>query len=64
MGTRSSERRRGSPRETGYILEGSVLEASPEARYRATGADNSELSMAAWQIERGHINGVDVSRQM
>lgn len=64
MGTRSSERRRGSPPETGYILEGSVLEAPPEARYRATGADGPELSVAAWQIGRGHINGVNVSRQI
>ena len=40
----------GSPPGTGYVLEGSRLDASPVA--------------AAWQIRRGRIDGVDVSGQV
>jgi hypothetical protein len=64
MGARSSERPNGSPPEPGYLLEGRVLEVPPEARYRATGANGPDLSVAAWRIRRGHINAVDVSRQI
>ena len=40
----------GTPPETGYVLEGSLLDALPVA--------------AAWHIRRGHIDGVDVSDQV
>ena len=64
MRTRSFEQLTGSPPETGYALEGSVLEARPGPRLRTPGTDGRGPSVAAWRIRWGHINGVDVSRQV
>jgi hypothetical protein len=64
METCSSERLRGSPRESSYVLEGNVLEARQGAQPPRTGTAGLGPSVAAWRIRRGHINGVDVSRQV
>jgi len=49
---------------TGYVLEGSVLEARQLAPPRATGTAGLGRSVAAWRIRRGYVNGVDVSGQV
>lgn len=53
-----------SPPETGYFLDGTVVEVAPDARRQAPGHGGPESVVAAWRIRRGRINGVDVSRQV
>ncbi|MGH9037522.1 MAG: DUF1326 domain-containing protein [Acidimicrobiia bacterium] len=64
MGTRSSGCLQGSPPQTGYVLEGGVLEVWPGAQLHTTGAAEPRPSVTAWRIRQGHINGVDVARQV
>jgi len=66
MGSLSSTRTRNEWRPDGaYAMSGSVLEATTAGRGHQSGTEPlPRRSLAAWRIDTGHVNGVDVAGQV
>ena len=66
MRSRSSTRTRNEWRPDGaYAMSGSVLEATTAGRGHQSGTEPlPRRSLAAWRIDTGHVNGIDVAGQV